>query len=92
MRVSVRTSDRGYAAYMNLRLMGYSCLVFLDDKPVSYCLMADEEMGEVERTVLNSAGRPVVDRGTDTVLTEVVRGTVRIELYPIHDRAQSGSA
>lgn len=81
MRVSVDKNDDGYRWLAMLRANGKTVHVFLDDVEVHCCITADEELGFVERDVLNADGCPQIDPvRQDRWWTEVVKGRVRIDL------------
>lgn len=80
MRISTIQGDRGYLDMMDReqRDIRLFATVTLDGEPQRFCLMADEEAGEVTRYRTDALGRPAIDG--DRFVTETVRGRVAIRL------------
>lgn len=66
MRLTV--NDSGFATYR----------LYLDGKPITHCVEADEEQGYVKRYVLDESGHPRDDTHTHTAQYEILRGKVEL--------------
>ncbi|MQX25039.1 hypothetical protein GHJ84_29700 [Sinorhizobium meliloti] len=84
MRLSSDKDDAGYRDWCILNGDNKIARVFLDGVEQKYASMADDELGEVRRTVLTSGGNFATDTLCGEILTEIVKGTVEIR---IEDRA-----
>lgn len=72
MRISSNRADPGYAEYLKHQPV----LVFLDGAKVERCVMADDEMGEIEVHQVDEDGRLVLN--SLDVVTEKKHGKVQI--------------
>lgn len=77
-RISCEKGDRGYRAYCMARGDDKTVMVYLNGEPQRYALTADANEGWVKRFVSTPAGNIAHD-GRE-VLTEIVHGTVTIEI------------
>jgi hypothetical protein len=75
MRISLVKGDPGYEHYANVRGAGRDARIYLDGNEQKFCLMADEERGEIIRIAKDQRG------ATENLRTEKLRGRVTIELY-----------
>lgn len=80
MQISVETRTRGHAAWQRIVDSGGRVTVLLDGVQQLHCLMADEKAGQVKRFVTDGNGRLIEDEKTGDVATELVSGTVEIQI------------
>ena len=79
MRYSSNKDDPGYAAFMAAIGEGKSVRVFLDGAEQNHCSMADDDLGEVTRCVVDAGGKIQPDPAKpDHIWVETVTGAVRI--------------
>ncbi|PHV13791.1 hypothetical protein CSQ90_26540 [Janthinobacterium sp. BJB303] len=62
----------------------YWAKVFFNGAPLSMCVMADEERGEVIVYVTDSAGRILINAATGDALTEAAHGSVSVFIAQCH--------
>lgn len=85
MRVSSNKDDPGFDAFVAARDNGQTIHAYLDGVEVKECTMADEELGQVTRFVLDADGRVQVDpENQEEAWIETVAGKVDIRLEGGH--------
>lgn len=78
MRISTEKDDPGYRAYCIALGDNKKISIYLDGEPVKFSYTADDVEGFVVRNVMTPAGNFATDG--ERLLTEIVRGVVRIEI------------
>ncbi len=76
MRVSVDKRDKGFGFDLDLTRVR----VFLDDKPFTRAVTADEEESLIVAHKYSEDGKPVINDAGDAYVLETLRGKVRIEV------------
>lgn len=76
MRVSVDKRDKGHRWDLDLTRVR----VFLDDKPFTRAVTADEEEGLIIAHKYSEDGKPVINDEGNAYVLETLRGKVRIEV------------
>ena len=80
MRISRNKDDAGYPQFCVAQANGKKIFAFLDDVKVNECIVADEELGFVERCVLDLNGHIQVDPvDANLIWTERVPGRVEVK-------------
>lgn len=80
LRISANDGESGYREFKMALANGKKIYVFVDDVEVRDCITADDDLGFVERYVRDAGGKLQIDPvRQDRILTEVVKGHVRIE-------------
>jgi hypothetical protein len=72
MRISVDPKDRGYDP-----VLSRTARVFLDGRPLTNCITADEEIGEAICYAIDEFGRLIAEG--DRIKMETLKGVVKIE-------------
>ncbi len=85
MRLSVVVGEPGYQEWCDLTAKGIQPRVYVDGIFIKAARSADEERGEVVAIMLDAAGQAVVDWSSYAVMTETLRGRVRIDLPVVHE-------
>lgn len=80
-RFSQDKNDPGYRNWCIVTGDGMVVKVYLDGVEQKHCSMADEINGEIERIVMTPSGN--MARSHDEILTEIVRGNVRLDIVPM---------
>lgn len=83
MRISVDKRDKGHRFDLDLTRIR----VYLDDKPFTRAVTADEEEGLIIAHKHSEDGKPVVNEERTAYVLETLRGKVRIEI--VGDDGQS---
>jgi hypothetical protein len=82
MRISADHNDPGYAAYEAMRFRGRMPEILLDGQIIQWAVWADDEVGELERLVVESqkpsGGLPTFAVKNGRFATELMRGKVQI--------------
>lgn len=76
MRISIDETDRGFEAWMLAGGHSTKWDITVDGVQQDWCVMADQELGEVRRHALDENGKHIID--IDEVRTETVFGKVII--------------
>lgn len=78
MRISIRPSDTGYAAYITAAAHNRKAVVKLNGEPQFMCVTADSDCGMVVRYVKGPDGVLTYDQERQCIVDEVVHGKVII--------------
>lgn len=85
MRVSSNKDDAGFDAFMGALAAGRSVHVYLDGVEQTHVSVADDELGQVTRCVLDEKGRIQVNPAkSDEVWIETVTGKVEVRFEGGH--------
>ena len=80
MRISSDKADPGYPSFARAQARRQTVRIFLDGVEQAKCLMADTELGLVERPVLGPDGKIQIDpNDPESIWIERVEGDVRVE-------------
>ncbi len=82
MRISADERDAGFAYWNMARANGKNARIFLDDEEIGDVVTADEDRGFIKVVLRDASGRLQLDASGENILTEIRKGTVRVEMFP----------